>query len=912
MTNFVHLKTTTMKRIAKVMFIALMLLVMPMKQWAQTPYRQYADDGIMLNFFEIDNIDFRLYLLYNLSENDRFHLMADQENGMFILTPESDEEENGFFNEFETFYNTTLADFQLIDKVDLEELVVIWKAGVSPVHFTSITMDIALNRAVNENNHCVDSDPFCTSDVIQFQAATTSQTANQLEGYDFDDGCIGSSYNPSWYHMRINDPGQFIIHMEGHDPNNGTNRDIDFCMWGPYTDPTSACVMGLTGDKIIDCNYSSSYSEDIFLGFPEGEHQHQTSHGTVNYHMPETGEYYILMITNFSQQPCVITFTKTEGSGPGTTDCGILPGIATNEGPYCVGETIQLSVTTQPGATYNWTGPNGWTSNQQNPTRPNCTYDMGGTYTCITVVDGQTATGSTDVVVFPEPVADFDFNIVCKGNETQFTSTAHTEPAGTAFDGYHWDFGDGSTSTEENPTHTYAAAGQYQVTYTVQTGRGLCSDDITQTVTVNAQPVANAGPDQNLPYEGLTTNLSGTGGGDGYTYRWEPADKVVSPNSQSTATVPLFSDQAFILTVTNPQGPCISTDTVVVYINATHVIAHGEANPSSICSGSNTQLHVDAIGGSGSYSFSWTSNPAGFTSNEQNPVVAPTQNTTYTCTVTDNTTTDHQQVFVPVTVYYRGDDTKYITNGDCDSIPFVWFGDTVYFKRDDTYYFPNQDHPQGQTTHGCDTTMTVFVSNMQYTPRPEIESDDTDIEFPHYPISATEFNVNRYTYKVTDLVSDMDEWLFEQCEWSIDKDTWPIEVSSDKRKCTVYAMDWIADTIWLRFRAVNRCSGNNGVVAKYWLKPSFYGVEEDSNPAMVDVIPNPNNGNMELRFGNMEGKVDAKVYNATGTLLDSFEIHVTQNNDTYNYTTDRLPNGVCFFVFNDGKKTVTKKVVIIH
>ena len=85
-------------------------------------------------------------------------------------------------------------------------------------------------------------------------------------------------------------------------------------------------------------------------------------------------------------------------------------------------------------------------------------------------------------------------------------------------------------------------------------------------------------------------------------------------------------------------------------------------------------------------------------------------------------------MFVPVTVYYRGDDTKYITNGDCDSIPFVWFGDTVYFKRDDTYYFPNQDHPQGQTTHGCDTTMTVFVSNMQYTPRPEIESDDTDIE----------------------------------------------------------------------------------------------------------------------------------------------------------------------------------------
>ena len=908
MTNFVHLKTTTMKRIAKVMFIALMLLVMPMKQWAQPPYRQYADDGIMLNFFEIDNIDFRLYLLYNLSENDRFHLMADQENGMFILTPESDEEENGFFNEFETFYNTTLADFQLIDKVDLEELVVIWKAGVSPVHFTSITMDIALNRAVNENNHCVDSDPFCTSDVIQFQAATTSQTANQLEGYDFDDGCIGSSYNPSWYHMRINDPGQFIIHMEGHDPNNGTNRDIDFCMWGPYTDPTSACVMGLTGDKIIDCNYSSSYSEDIFLGFPEGEHQHQTSHGTVNYHMPETGEYYILMITNFSQQPCVITFTKTEGSGPGTTDCGILPGIATNEGPYCVGETIQLSVTTQPGATYNWTGPNGWTSNQQNPTRPNCTYDMGGTYTCITVVDGQTATGSTDVVVFPEPVAGFEFTVVCKGNETQFTSTAHTEPAGTAFDGYHWDFGDGSTSTEENPTHTYAAAGQYQVTYTVQTGRGLCSDDITQTVTVNAQPVADAGEDQNIGY-GQAAQLNGNGGGSGFTYRWEPANMVTNPNSQNTQTVVLTNHQEYTLTVTNPQGQCVDSDNVWVFIDGGALAATADAEPNSICKGESTQLTVTALYGTHNYTYSWDhaeslSNPTSAT-----PIATPTQTTTYTCTVNDGQTTQ----LAPVTVIVNHEQTRpnvYITDS-CNIARIVWTDDQGN-EQSHTFHGIESYKFEGLTEEGCHLEQTYFVEHMEYTPHPLIESDNTDIEFPHYPISATEFNVNRYTYKVTDDISNMDEWLFEQCDWTIDKDTWPIEVSSDKRKCTVYAMDWIADTIWLRFRAVNRCSGAEGKVARYWLKPSFYGIEEDALPATVEVIPNPNSGQMELRFGNMEGKVDAKVYNATGTLLDSFEIHVTQNNDTYNYTTDRLPNGVCFFVFNDGKKTATKKVVIIH
>jgi hypothetical protein len=72
----------------------------------------------------------------------------------------------------------------------------------------------------------------------------------------------------------------------------------------------------------IGTNFSSSYSEDIYLGYPENEHQHQTGHGTVNYHMPEVGEYYILMITNYSNQPCNITFTKTEGVGE--TDCDIV------------------------------------------------------------------------------------------------------------------------------------------------------------------------------------------------------------------------------------------------------------------------------------------------------------------------------------------------------------------------------------------------------------------------------------------------------------------------------------------------------------------------------------------------------------------------------------------------------------
>ena len=283
-------------------------------------YNQYAEDGITLNFLALDNVDFRAFMLYNITKDSRFSLMADTQYGQFVLTPAN--ETNNFMSEFESFYNDAEYRFSQLSKHDIYDRMNEWKNGVDSHNFLSITMDVALSNARVENDQCINSLPFCTSEMIEFEAASTSSTA-QEEG--MDDGCIGSSYNPSFYHMRIHTGGSFVIHMEGHDPNNGTNRDIDFCMWGPYTEQeiTSgyACTH-LTGDKIMDCNYSASYTEDCYLGYQEGQHQHSVGHGTVNYHMPEVGEYYVLMITNYSQQPCVINFTKTEGEGE--TDCEIV------------------------------------------------------------------------------------------------------------------------------------------------------------------------------------------------------------------------------------------------------------------------------------------------------------------------------------------------------------------------------------------------------------------------------------------------------------------------------------------------------------------------------------------------------------------------------------------------------------
>ena len=584
-----------MKKFTKVLFVALALAFIPLKQWAQTPYRQYSNDGILVNAFEIDNVDFRVFLFYNLNQDERFEILVNEEPGQFSIVPGHHGNFVNLFDAFESAYQRAYTDFGFLSKMDITELLPSWKCNIPATQFSSLTLDIALRNSRPNNNHCADSDPFCTSDVITFDAATSSQTADELEGTTLQDGCIGSSYSPAWYHMRINDPGQFIIHMEGHDPTSGTTRDIDFCMWGPYTDPTSPCVAQLTTNKIIDCSFSAAYFEDIFLGYNDGDHYHgssgTTDHGTVNYHLPQSGEYYILMITNYSRQPCTISFTKTAGSGPGTTDCGILPGIVSNDGPYCVGETIHLTVNQQVGATYSWTGPGGFTSTQLTPSRPNCTLAMAGTYTCVTTVGNETTSASTEVIIYPQPHASFNATSVCVGQATQFTSTSTTNPSGQSIGSYQWNFGDGQTGTGQSTNHTYANPGTYQATLTVSTGNGHCTDQITQTVTVNPLPTASF--NATTVCQGEATQFTSTSSGDQIiSYQWNFGDNQtgIGQNANHTYTQP--GTYNVTLTV-QTSGGCSDHITQTVTVNASPT---ANFNATTVCVGEDTQFTSTSTG----------------------------------------------------------------------------------------------------------------------------------------------------------------------------------------------------------------------------------------------------------------------------------------------------------------------------
>jgi len=101
------------------------------------------------------------------------------------------------------------------------------------------------------------------------------------------------------------------------------------------------------------------------------------------------------------------------------------------------------------------------------------------------------------------------------------------------------------------------------------------------------------------------------------------------------------------LTATNGGGS--DTETKTGYINAGDVFeVIATATPDEICFGESSQLHAIVSGGSGSYTFLWSSSPPGFFSNLQHPTVEPEETTTYTVEVNDGSQSDFDDVTVIV------------------------------------------------------------------------------------------------------------------------------------------------------------------------------------------------------------------------------------------------------------------------
>ncbi len=205
------------------------------------------------------------------------------------------------------------------------------------------------------------------------------------------------------------------------------------------------------------------------------------------------------------------------------------------------------------------------------------------------------------------------FTSACAGaNTINFTNTSTLCPTG-----YLWDFGDGTTSLVQSPSHTYAAAGTYTV---MLTSSGPCNASGSVIIPVSV-----------LGATTTVTNISCNGGNTGtatvipvgnagpFTYVW-------TPGGQTTATATGLAIGTYTVSV-SAAGSCATTATATI-TQAAALSATTTVTPVSCFGGSNGTTTVSTTGGAMPYTYLWT---GGSTAATDTGLGAGT----YTVTITD-------------------------------------------------------------------------------------------------------------------------------------------------------------------------------------------------------------------------------------------------------------------------------------
>jgi len=278
-----------------------------------------------------------------------------------------------------------------------------------------------------------------------------------------------------------------------------------------------------------------------------------------------------------------------------------------------------------------------------------------------------------EVEVHPKPTADFNFTTDgCVTNPVQFTDNSNT--GGRPVFSRHWDFGDASTATILNPTHTYAAAGAYTVKYSLITDIGCKTDTATEVVTLNDPPLASfttAGP----YCEGNTISFTNTSSAGATTWNWDFGDGGTSTLQNPTHVY--ANAGTFTVTLVVSANTCQSlpyTFNVTVHPKPQSDFSF----PNTIClpSGAAQFTDLSTVGAGNTITgWLWNFGDGSPTSNVQNPLHTYTGTGPYNASLTvttNNGCTDQQQISVN-TIYAE-------PQAAFNSLPSVCIGSLIGFS----------------------------------------------------------------------------------------------------------------------------------------------------------------------------------------------------------------------------------------
>ncbi len=293
-------------------------------------------------------------------------------------------------------------------------------------------------------------------------------------------------------------------------------------------------------------------------------------------------------------------------------DCNLTAFSPTTNSPVCTGNTISMDAGNVSGATYSWTGPNGFTSSQRNPNITNATTSHTGIYSVTVTMTGCSASATTAIVVNESPIVSvtknnancgqnngsltFAFNNVSSQTNIQFSINGGST--------YPYTVPDNSGTT----TISNLAPGTYNLM--ARWGNGSCPVSVGSQTITRASGTASISGNLSICNGQSTTLTASLNGAVGtVNYSWggglgTGSSKSVSPTSNSIYSV----------TGTDSQG-CTGTASVQVVVNALPSATASSNSP--VCAGGTLNLSAN----SGMSNYSWTA-PNGNTYSSRNPSVS--------------------------------------------------------------------------------------------------------------------------------------------------------------------------------------------------------------------------------------------------------------------------------------------------
>jgi gliding motility-associated-like protein len=339
-------------------------------------------------------------------------------------------------------------------------------------------------------------------------------------------------------------------------------------------------------------------------------------------------------------------------------DCFCMPlQIATK---YCLGSNV-VQLDAPPGFSYLWS---------TGDTTPSITIHdpvNGSIFSCnLTTVTGCNLTLSAKLLPATVYAGFVHSPNLCSMN-IQFTDTSVV--LNSFISSWHWDFGDGSPiDTSQNPLHTYANAGSYDVTLIVKSYGG-CADTITLSSLLIRPPfISGSNVNSNVACHGDSTGAAyvmASGGTFPYNYTWSPGGGSQSYDNNLPAG-------AYTVSMTDAYG-CTTVQNILIteppqLLLSTTGVKHITCN-----GGNDGAASVLAAGGVSPYRFTWS--PSIGTTSSVGSLTADI----YVAMVTDSNGCAASQTIqvtqpLPVTAFLAGD--PYICTGFSDTLTASVLGGT--------------------------------------------------------------------------------------------------------------------------------------------------------------------------------------------------------------------------------------------